>query len=116
MLLSTRNLKMKGIPGKLQKWFVGLFEILEKIGQQAFKLSLPTDWKIHPVFHILLLKDWKTTNLQEDQPIPTNDVPDEEEPYYDIQRILRWCKVKRGCKILKEYLILWKGYPIEETS
>ena len=73
----------------------------EKIGQQAYRLSLPTDWKIHPVFHISLLKDWKTADLQEDQPAPTDDVPDVEEPYYDIERILRWRKVKRGPKILK---------------
>ena len=50
----------------------------EKIGQQAYRLSLPTDWKIHPVFHISLLKDWKTADLQEDQPAPTDDVPDVE--------------------------------------
>ena len=116
VLLSTRNLKMKGIPGKLQKRFVGPFEVIEKIGQQAYRLSLPTDWKIHPVFHISLLKDWKTADLQEDQPAPTDDVPDVEEPYYDIERILRWRKVKRGRKFLKEYLILWKGFPVEEAS
>ena len=107
---------MKGIPGKLQKRFVGPFEVTEKIGQQAYRLSLPTDWKIHPVFDISLLKDWRTADLQEDQPAPTDDVPDVEEPYYDIERILRRRKVKRGRKILKEYLILWKGYPVEEAT
>ena len=68
------------------------------------------------MFHISLLKDWKTADLQEDQPAPTDDVPDVEEPYYDIERILWWRKVKRGRKILKEYLILWKRYPVEEAS
>ena len=56
MLLSTRNLKMKGIPEKLKKRFVGPFKIEQRIGQQAYKLSLPENWKIHPVFHISLLK------------------------------------------------------------
>ena len=68
------------------------------------------------MFHISLLKDWKTADLQEDQPAPTDDVSDVEEPYYNIERILRWRQVKRGRKILKEYLILWKGYPVEEAS
>ena len=107
---------MKDIPEKLQKRFVGPFEVTEKIGQQAYRLSLPTDWKIQPVFHISLLKDWKIADLQEDQPIPTDDVPDVEEPYYNIERILWWRKVKCGRKILKNYLILWKGYPVEETT
>ena len=39
-----------------------------------------------------------------------------EEPYYEIEKILRWRKVKRGRKILKEYLVLWKGYPNTEAS
>ena len=106
MLVSTRNLKIKGIPGKLQKRFVGPFDVIEKIGQQAYRLSLPADWKIHPVFHISLLKDWRTADLQEDRPAPTDDVTDVEEPYYEIERILRWRKVKRNKEILKEYLVL----------
>ena len=67
------------------------------------------------MFHVSLLKDWRTASLQEDQPIPT-DTPEVEEPYYKIEKILLWLKVKRNKKILKEYLVLWKGYPIEEAS
>ena len=43
VLLSKRNLKMKGTPTKLQRSFVGPFRIIETIGQQAYKLSLPED-------------------------------------------------------------------------
>ena len=67
VLLSTRNLRMKGIPGKLKKRFVGPFRIEQRIGQQAYKLSLLDNWKIHPVFHISLLKNWHTASLQEDE-------------------------------------------------
>ena len=115
MLLSTKNLKLKGIPAKLQRKFVGPFRVMETIGQQAYKLSLPEDWKIHPVFHVSLLKDWRTASLQEDQPVST-DVPEVEEPYYEIEKILRWRKIKRNKKLFKEYLVLWKGYPITEAS
>ena len=41
VLLSTRNLKMKGILEKLKKRFVGPFKIEERIRQQAYRLSLP---------------------------------------------------------------------------
>ena len=74
------------------------YEILEKIGQQTYKLSLPEEWKIHLVFHISLLKDWRIADLQDDQPVPTDDVPDVEELYYDLERIIQWRKVKRGTK------------------
>ena len=50
------------------------------------------------------------------QPVPTDDVPEVEEPYYAIEKLLRWCKVKRGRKFSKEYSVLWKAYPIEEVS
>ena len=93
MLLSMRNLKLKGTPGKLQWRFVGPFQVIETIGQQAYKLSLPEDWRIHPVFHMSLLKDWRTASLQDDQPVPT-DGPGIEKPYYEIERILWWRKVK----------------------
>ena len=67
------------------------------------------------MFHVSLLKNWNTVNLQEDLPTPQDDVPDVEEPYYEIEKILRWRKVKRKNKILKEYLVLWKGYPVEDA-
>ena len=106
---------MKGTPAKLQRRFVGPFKVIEIIGRQAYKLLLPKDWKIHPVFHVSLLKDWRTASLQEDQPIPS-DAPEVEEPYYEIEKIIRWRKVKRNKKIIKEYLVLWKGFPIEEAT
>ena len=115
VLLSTRNLKMKGTPGKLQRKFVEPFQVIESIGQQAYRLSLPDDWKIHPVFHVSLLKKWNTVNLHEDLPVTQDDIPDVDEPYYEIEKILSWGKVKRNNKILKEYLVLWKGYPIEDS-
>ena len=115
VLLSTRNLRMKGTPGKLQRRFVGPFQVTETIGQQAYRLSLPEDWKIHPVFHVSLLKKWNTADLHEDQPVSQDDVPEVEEPYYEIEKILRWRKVKRRNKNIKQYLVLWKGYPVEDA-
>ena len=64
VLLSTRNLRMKGTPGKLQRRFVGPFKVIETIEQQAYKLSLPEDSNIHPVFPVSFLKNWRTASLQ----------------------------------------------------
>ena len=116
VLLSTRNLKMKSIPSKLQKRFVGPFRIIETIGEQAYRLALPDEWKIHPVFHVSLLRTWKVADVHEDQPVSQDDIPAVEEPYWEIERLLRWRKIKRNKKIIKEYLVLWKGFPMEEAS
>ena len=99
MLLSTRNLRIKGVPTKLQRRFVGPFKIQEVIGQQSYRLTLPEDWKIHPVFHVSLLKNWRSADLQEDQPLPSYGVPEVEEPFYEIEKILRWRKVKKNKKL-----------------
>ena len=92
------------------------FKIIEKIGQQAYRLSLPNDWKIHPVFHVSLLRDWKSATIQEDLTVSQNDALEIEEPYWEVERILRWRKIKRKNRIIKEYLVLWKGFPIDEAS
>ena len=56
VLLSTQNLRLKGIPHKLQRKFCGPYKILEKIGTQAYGSKLPDTWRIRPVFHVSLLK------------------------------------------------------------
>ena len=116
VLLSTRNLKVKGIPSKLQKRFVGPFWVTETIEEQAYRLSLPESWKIHPVFHVSLLREWKAADVQEDRPVLQDDVPEIEEPYWEIEKILRWRKVKMNKKIIKQYLVLWRGFPVEEAT
>ena len=95
---------------------MGPFRVIETIGEQAYRLSLPENWKIHPVFHVSLLRDWKAADVQEDQPASQEDAPDVEEPYWEIEKILLWRKIKRNKKIIKEYLVLWRGFPVEEAT
>ena len=72
---------MKGTPCKLQKRFVGPFRVIETIGEQAYSLTLAEEWRIHPVFHVPLVRDWKAADVPEDQPVSQGDAPEVEEPY-----------------------------------
>ena len=114
VLLSSRNLNFKNVPVKLQQKFVGPFEIVEKIGPQAYKLQLPENWNIHNVFHISLLKRWKTSMFQTTEEPTAAELNIEDRQKNIIERILRKKKTGRGQP--PAYLILWEGYPPEEAT
>lgn len=46
---TKKNLKPKHI-------YLNPFEILEAVRKQAYKLKLPSKWRIHSLFHISLLE------------------------------------------------------------
>ena len=57
VLLNARNLQIKGVASrKLSAKYVGPYEVIATHGNTAYKL--PASMKIHPVFHVSLLKKY----------------------------------------------------------
>ena len=114
VLLSSKNLSFKNIPAKLQKKFVGPFEVIEKIGSQAYRLNLPDSWKIHDVFHISLLKKWKTAVYRTENDEVVDELNIDEKKKDVVEKLLRWKKTGRGQP--HAYLVLWEGLPLEDAT
>ena len=89
VLLSTQNLRFKGIPHKLHRKFCGPYKVLEKIGAQAYRLQLADTWRVHPVFHVSLLKQWRPSTVQQ---VPGEvELDDADTPkYFDVEKIFWW--------------------------
>ena len=84
------------------------FKVVSQISKVAYKIKLPPTWKIHDVFHALLLTPYKETNQH--RPNFLEPPPDilEGEPEWEVEQILKERLFGRWKK--KQYLVHWKGY------
>jgi hypothetical protein len=100
VLLSTKNTRWKhpGTP-KLMPKFIGPLPVIERIGPVAYKLELPRRYKMHNVFHVVLLKPYKPDGTVQPPPLPEL-VGDE--LGYEVEMILdhreRWVGNRRSPK------------------
>ena len=109
--LDTRNVKMK-YHGKMAPKREGPFKIKEVLGPVTYKLKILKTWKIHNVFHAILLRPYEENEVySKNFPTPPPDLVEGEEAY-EVETILN--HRKRGWGY--QYLIKWAGYPITKAS
>lgn len=113
VLLSTEHLKLAGQPSrKFRQRYVGPFEVVMVVSPVAYKLRLPQSLKVHPVFHVSLLKAYEQDPINHHPAPPDPVVGSDDESEYEVAEILdhRWRRRKL------EYLVRWVGYGPEEDK
>jgi hypothetical protein len=77
------------------------FKIVAKVLNIAYKIQLPTTWKIHDVFHVSLLTPYNETNAHGLNFLEPPPDLIEGEPEWEVERILG----DRIYRKKKQYLI-----------
>ncbi len=114
--LNIKNFRLlEGLSHKFLGPYVGPFKVLENKLSNTYKLELPENLRVHPTFHVSLLKsvscDASRPNQEYNSRPPPNLVHNE--PEFEMEAMLK-SRQLRGRE--REYLVKWKGYhPIEAS-
>jgi len=100
---------------KLSAKRLGPFPIIQKIGKASYKLKIPLTWKsIHPVINESYLTPYIAPTFEQQSQKSDNRIinPIGQTNIQEVEEILdsRW----RGNKL--QYLIKWRGQPLEERT
>ena len=90
---------------KMEPKHDGPFEILARVGKQAYKLRLPATWRMHPVVWAGRLTPYH--GAPPSGPVPRETVGPLDTIEYEIRRIVTHERTAAGL----QYKVTWKGYP-----
>jgi len=102
----------------LVRKYEGPFPVMSKVGKVSYRLELPSKLKIHPVFHVSMLKPYHGDNDDptrgESHRAPTAVITSYDKEVEEVmaERTIR----KRGVPNYRELLVRWKGQPDSEAT
>ena len=95
--------------------FCGTIFGRQQVFDDAYKLALPPEIKVHQVFHVLLLKECFEDSVRPEREQVLQPVPElvENHGEYEVETILNKCKLRSRDT---EYLVKWRGYHVNEAT
>ena len=91
-----------GVKKVLSQQYVGPFDIIRRVGSQAYKLRLPDYWRIHPVISVAMLEPAPPGNNPYDRPVPDHPelvhVEGDTKHFrsYEIERLINRQIIRKG--------------------
>ena len=116
LLLSTKNVRLKspGARKMLPKW-IGPYKVTRQVGKVNYELDLPSNLRIHDVFHVSLLRLYLSPNGEAHvHPPPPELIEGEEE--FEVDRILDHQDRRLRKGTTREFLVKWTGYGPEHHT
>lgn len=108
--LDARNIRTQRPSRKLDWKNLGPYPVVKKVSSHAYRLELPASMKIHPVFHVSLLRPAAPTEDylpgQRIEPPEPVVIDNEEEYFVDRIEDVRFNRRRKAY----EYLVKWTGY------
>ena len=100
---------------KLGKRYYGHFQVTECMGKVAYKLQLPEYSRIHPVFHVSLLKPYIAT-IAAPTAVDLPPLTSDNHPVVTPLAIVASKVIPSEAGPKHMVLVQWRGLPPEETS
>jgi hypothetical protein len=104
---------------KLSQQNVGPFRILQSVGRLAYKLDIPSTWKIHPVISVAHLERHHPDPYNRQLPPPPDiihDTDDDSHEEWEVEEVLRSRLKGKDKNKRKEWRIKRKGFGSEHNT
>lgn len=108
VMLSAKNLKVREPSRKLSHRYIGPFQVLAAVGTQAYRLAMPSHYRIHNVFHVSLLEPYRQRDGVATPEARAPELVDGEEEW-EVEAILD-SALRKGRKY---FLVKWTGWDNE---
>lgn len=120
-LINPHSLELVDVEGtgkKLVQKYLGPFEVIERINPVVYRLRLPSQYPMHPVFNLQHLKRYHPSppRFGERETLQDPRMVGQKENEYEVESILGHRDVKRKGKMIRQYRIRWKGYDATEDK